>query len=67
VASFHVVSGALAPIQLPTPWVYRTLSLRVNLAEREADHSPPPNARLPMHLHGEVFKQWIRFRGVILS
>ena len=37
---------ALQPTQLPIQWVSRALSLRMKLVLCEADHSPPPSAKV---------------------
>jgi hypothetical protein len=59
---------ALGPTQPPTQWVPGALSLGVKRPGREADHSPPSNAKVKewveLYLHSPNTPSW---RGAWLS
>jgi len=57
---------ALGTTQPPIQWVPGALSLGIKQQGREANHSPPPSAKVkcveiylhsPIHLHGMVLSQ----------
>jgi hypothetical protein len=57
---------ALGPTQLPIQWVTGNLSLLIKRPGREADHSPPPSAKVK-NAWSYIYTPPIRLHGVVLS
>jgi hypothetical protein len=58
---------AVGPTQPPIQWVPGALSVEVQRAGHEADHSPPPFSAEVKNAWSYTFTPPIRFHGVLLS